>query len=61
MNIQPVSDDTVAIQLTEQDRAYLMMLGLQYCFDKGITAFGNRNIYQLAQEIISANNDEQTT
>lgn len=62
MNIAPIDDNTVAIQLTEQDRAYLMMLGLQYCFDKGINAFGNRTIQQLAQEILAANaNDEQAS
>lgn len=49
-----LSPDTVALRLSEADRAYLMMLGLQYCFDKGIVSIGETRVIDIAQDIVNA-------
>lgn len=59
MQATKITDNTVTLQFTEQDRALLMLYGLQYCFDKGIMTFGDKSILELAKEIIAA--DGQTS
>lgn len=49
-----LNKDTIAIRLSEADRAYLMMLGLQYCFDKGIVSIGDTQVIDIAKDIVNA-------
>lgn len=57
MQATEITNDTVTLQFTEQDRALLMLYGLQYCFDKGIQVFGSKSVFELAQEIVAANEE----
>lgn len=53
MKMNAIDNDTLLLQLTDDDKAWLMMLGLQYLFDNGQGDFKGMEFKAVANAIIS--------
>ena len=58
MNMHVTEKEELLLQLTDQDRAWLMMCGLQFLFDRGMANFKGRNLKEVAEEIIGNAEEE---
>jgi hypothetical protein len=60
VQIDELGDDLI-MSLDEQDKAMLIVMGLQYCLNEGIVQLNGKDLAQLAGEISVAMTDESVT